>query len=423
MARRERFTVSNSFETWFFGIFVQGAIFLGFIPIIIPLIVLDISGNPETVGLIMAILGFSAISSLIWGLIASKGKVGLIQLLGLLFLVMGSFVLAFASREIALYMIGILLVGLGAAANISMSYTLIGGACLPHEEESSKIANLQMMLPTGQVAGLLIVAAMFELQPDLGSFASASFMVMGILALLGLIIVGTTNRNAVHRLTLALAKCNSGENEMPKAERMNRSSLFWTFILVVFVAMVPISIFESQLPNLMLDVWSIEPDTTSLVLAVGVALTIFAYNLIGRFQAKQGPLAVWGTGLLIRIVIYCALFVLVGIASAQGTIVPMIVYIGVLMTLVFSDVSTPIITARYATMNASSAQGIQTAALALAFAVGPLIAGFAASGLGYGSLTWIAAIFTFVAIAITVVLSRRTNNSWTGNISNSNKRR
>jgi MFS family permease len=411
MERRNRFTISNSFEPWFFGIFVQGAIFLGFIPIIIPLIILDISGKPETVGLIMAILGFSAISSLIWGIVASRGSVGFIQLLGLLFMVIGSFVLALANREIVFYMLGTLFVGLGAAANLSMSYTLISGACLPPKMESSKIANLQMMLPTGQVVGLLIVATMFELEPDLGSFASTSFMVMGILVIIGLIIVGTTNRKAVHRLNIAISKCKSREDEMPKAEKMNRSNSFWTFMLAVFVAMIPISIFESQLPNMMLDVWSIEPDTTSLVLALGVALTIFFYALIGKLQAKRGPLFVWGTGLGIRIVVYCALFVLVGITSAQGTIIPMIVYIGVLMTLVFSDVSTPIITARYATMSASSAQGIQTAALALAFAVGPLIAGFTASSLGYGSLNWIAAIFTFVAIAATVVLSRRKNNS------------
>lgn len=389
------------FEPWFLGLFVQGAIFLGFIPMLVPLMVLEIFGDPETVGLVMSLLGFSALSSLLWGWVASRGAVRKVHLAGLLQLGMGGFVLAMAHGELVLWMIGTLLIGLGSAANLAMSFTLIGGAGLPPKEESSKIASLQMMLPSGQVTGLVLVAALLFMFPNTADLETVSFSIMGAIGILGMVVVLLYGGKAVVRFSRA---SSSPREEGSKEGVSYRKKLFWTYMLAIFLSMIPISMFESQLPNIMLDVWTIEPDTTALLVAIGVALTIFAYRAVGRMQARRGPLSVWWGSMATRLIAYLCLFALTWISAVQGTIFPLIVYWGMLFSLVFSDVSTPILTARLATIPQSSAQGIQTASMALAFAFGPLLAGFAASYLGYASITWISAAVMVIAIASTSYL-------------------
>jgi predicted MFS family arabinose efflux permease len=387
----------RTFELWFVGMFVQGVIFLGFIPILVPLIVLEIFGNPETVGLFISVLGFSALSSILWGILASRWNVGSVHLLGLMQLALGGFLMAFAGERLWLWMLGALFIGLGSAANLAMSFTLIGGAGLPPDQESAKISGLQRMLPSGQMTGLILVAALLFVFPETTELETVSFSLMGAIGIMGMVVVMLFGKGAVKRFS----KASISPEERVDGKTGYRKRLFWAYMLAIFLSMVPIAMFESQLPNIMLDVWTIEPDTTALVLAIGVALTILAYSAVGRMQAVRGPLTVWWGSMATRLIAYLCLFALTLISAVQGSVFPLIVYWGMLFSLVFSDVSTPILTARLATMPQSSAQNMQTASMALAFAFSPLLAGFAASNMGYASITWISAAMMVIAIVTT----------------------
>lgn len=153
---------NSSFEWWYIAHFVFGVVYLGFVPILVPTYVIEISGSAAEAGVVMAIIGLGALLAPAIGGFADKYQAHRIaQLAGLLSLALGGVAFAIAQEDL-FFAIAAILVGVGVATVMMINPTFIVGAGFVQELESRRLTRLNQTAIVGQLTGGLLVAGLTQ---------------------------------------------------------------------------------------------------------------------------------------------------------------------------------------------------------------------------------------------------------------------
>jgi MFS family permease len=391
---------NSSFEWWYVAHFVFGVIYLGFVPILVPTYVIEISGSAAEAGVVMAIIGLGALLAPVIGGFADKYRAHRIaQLAGLLALALGGVAFAVA-REDLFFAIAAILVGVGVATVMMINPTFIVGAGFSQDMESRRLTRLNQTAIVGQLTGGLLVAGLTQA----GFSFPARFMVMAAIALIGLVITAMTNKEAAARLATAGPSASEEGTATPDLKTILVSA-FGLFLLAMMINGLAQGALESQYPNYMQKVFTISPALSASALSVTAIVNLLLIGAAGKWMARSGPTPVFFASLVIRL---AAAIVLIALAIIGGVpaFLPLGMYVLLLVGIAWVDLAGPALAGRLSVATMGTTQGFLMGSLAIGTALGSLTGGLAAESIGFQSLPWITAggvalalLFGYMAIS------------------------
>lgn len=396
------------------------------IPILLPLMMHEISHRLSTVAYVMGAYDLGLLTSPIWGILAEK-----FQLYEKLFFT--SFVLvglgtgsmpwlrsAFGWLPVAL------VIGSGSSGAATLASLLIVNFS-PRTEWEPKIGMLQSFNGTGQVVGLFLAGIFSKGEFALGLSIASILMVPALLfGGWGLPINGRlqiAERRASERWRLdvrALAvfpRLNfpSGityhlQNLNRRGFRQAKSALgtpFGRFIFSWFLLGLGVSGFFTYFPIMLSSAYKLGPHWVSLSYAAAASAGIVLYVLAGRWAVRVGSGQIYKWALVLRFTGFlCLLLGLVFNGSAQ-VFAGSAGFVLVVLAWPLLSVSGTELAARLSPFSQGAAIGIFNAAFALATVIGTFSSGPLVRYIGYQAINEIA----LVAIALSILLGAGFKNS------------
>lgn len=395
---RAREVAAKAFEPWMLTMFAMGAAYSAFVSLLIPPFVTEVTGNASSAGVVMAIIALGAILGPPLGTFADKHSAHRFVLVAGVFGMALSFAMyALSAEDGALYALDALLMGVSVAAVSAAGPVFIVGAGLPQDIEAKQMTTFQLMMPAGQLAGgmLLAVAASW-------SFDARFWLGAGFIGLLGVISLLTTSEpNA--RLQAAIADRREAVGEAQKTTlRQVFLSTFGLLWLVLVLTSITTNGVNSQVANILPNVYGIDERTTSALISAAGLLNIVLFFPAGRWMGRRGPFPVLVAGVAARTVGALGMAV-VGLALDNAVILGAAFMQLLYQGNPFVRLGQPTNAARFATFPQGAVQGWVIASSAVGSFIGAALGGFLADSIGFNSINWMAAIAGGLALLLIVV--------------------
>jgi len=181
--------------------FALGISYSAFVSLLIPPFVTEAGGDASTAGIVMAIIALGALGGPPIGSFADRYSAHRIVMVGGIAGMALSFVAyALSADSSALYALDAILMGISVAAVSATAPVFIVGARLDQKTEAKQMTTLQLMMPTGQLVGGLILAGITG-----WSFSNRFWLGAGIVAV-SFVVVWLTTANVSRRLKHAVAQ-------------------------------------------------------------------------------------------------------------------------------------------------------------------------------------------------------------------------
>ncbi|HEY6425415.1 MAG TPA: hypothetical protein VIY28_19665 [Pseudonocardiaceae bacterium] len=268
------------FERWASSNLALGLAFNSFLPVLLPSYVLSAGGSTTDVAVAMAMAGLCAlIGPSISALAVRYGAYRLPQVLGVLGMAVGLMVLALSAGESVLIVLGIAVMGIGAAAVTVSAPACSMGTDQPMNVQARRLASLQLNLDLGKIAGGLILGGMASAKLALNTQFWVGALVIGVL---GLLVWGTSRS--------ATAQIRPLERDLAAVEP-SRTVPLKTLLLSLFG--VPL------LAQLLGSATMMEAQISTMLTMSGL-VGVGLHFLAGRWMPKSGPGVVWATGNALR---------------------------------------------------------------------------------------------------------------------------
>ncbi|MEM0967077.1 MAG: MFS transporter [Verrucomicrobiota bacterium] len=403
-------------DPWFWGYLFQGAVILGMMPILIPILVAR-NGSPSAVGLVVGAFYFGQVFSPLVGKIADKTQwfAGFF-LGGFVLIAAGSagFVFVDSTR---LWVMCALLLGIGAGMTNTTAFSYIV-EFRPHDEWDRHLGWLQTFYGTGQAMGLLL-AALLQSFTAFGMVLCAILMIPGLLlARVGLPAVGkgknkgeVRREQKVHHRKPTMGPAISPACVVRHYEHFSLdgffgglSKLFSKYVLWItswFFLMIGFWMIMNFLPLMMKSNYGITAAQSSLCYGIAATIGIFLYAPSGSWSEKIGSSRVVLVGAIGLIISNVSLVLLIPAPSVlQMILVPL--SFGIL-PIAWSPliVGGSALAGELAEFSQGAAMGIFNAAMAVASVGAAVVGGFIAQEYSYGMVTTVASV---AAVAGTVLL-------------------
>jgi DHA1 family tetracycline resistance protein-like MFS transporter len=286
-----------------------------------------------------------------------------------------------------------LLQGVGAAGAATMANAYILEAH-PEDEWEERIGWLQTFYGAGQVAGLLLTAALMQTYVYVGLFIAAGLT--GLAAVTGWVTTRTPASPVTPKPPLRQPP-KSGEWPTGSPQHLfhhfTADSLRWarqgvcaptTLLLGSWLlAFIGSGVFFSHLPVLMPQVFAVSPWLVSSASALAHALGLLLYVPTGQLSERYGPLKVLTYGLSVRLLAFAVLFSLSGVPFAGRSWVAVACLIAVVLSWSLLSVSGTALMARLSAGSEGKGIGLFNAASALAGVSGAALGGWVAEHWGY----------------------------------------
>ncbi|WP_163934877.1 MFS transporter [Paraferrimonas sp. SM1919] len=372
-------------EPWFAAHFAYGIVQMVFIPILVPTYILAMTDSASLVGIVMGILGFSGLSAPILGGLADKFKAHrLVQLIGVAAYGLAALVFSMSGDVVAMHIAGAVLLGVGSASLLMMNPAFVVAGGYSQEEEAVKLTRLNQLAIVGALVGGVLLGAVM----DAGWSYEACFYLMAAICAVSVVITGLTNKEAADRVANAGEQASEEAGEQEQAGGMAQLifSRFGVFLAAVFFVTIGQGVITGQFPNYMKEVFDIEPSMSSTALSVSAAASLVILTLAGNWMAKLGPNPVFIGALVASAASMIALVLVAAGGPAILAYIPLGLYVIYLQGVAVCDMSQPSIADKQSSAGAGLTQGLLMFAIAIAYAVGNVVGGFAAESFGFGSL-------------------------------------
>ena len=386
------------YEVWMLAHAAVGFVGVGGMMFLIPAYVLDQGGTPADAGAVMALAGALALVAPVIGGFADRfGVHRQVQLLSLALLAASAAAFAFAEQEL-LWLVAATLLGLGMAGLTVVNATFVVGAGFDDRTQARKLSLLQLSLPSGQVLGLAVVAAL--------SAASVGFrgrfLVLAGASLVFLIVVAAVNRAPAGRI-----RSTADTDPSPDGRSKGRATLrtivmsqFGVTLVIITLIMMSAQAIESQYPNYMQSVFSIDQDLSAAALSLIVLVSIPIYLLAGRWTARSGPRVPLLVSAAARAAAGAGLLLLPPDASIAALLV-----FGVIMVVYpLFELNAATLAALTSPIGPGGGQGGNAFAQAGASVLGAFIGGWAAEALGFASLGLIVGLLAGVGFVLALFI-------------------
>ncbi|MGI9586477.1 MAG: MFS transporter, partial [Acidimicrobiia bacterium] len=348
-------TKPKAFEWWMLSNFAVGVGYSAFVSLLIPPFVKDITGDASAAGVVMAIIALGALLGPVLGSFADKYSAHrLVLLVGVGMMALGFIMLALSSENRELLALDAIAMGVGIAAVSAVGPVFIVGARLDQEVEASQLTTFSLMMPAGQFAGGMLLAAVTS-----WSFTQRFWLGAGIMAL-SLVVLTVASKVPSRRLKAALAAGQSDRAASKKAQKASLKqvfvSMFGVYILVLTLSSVASNGVNSQIANIMPNVYGMSEQMTSTMIAVAGLLNIILFFPAGRWMARKGGFAPFSAGILARFAAGLGMAV-VGLALDNGILLGAAFMQLMYNAAPFVRLAQPNLAVRYASFPAGAALG------------------------------------------------------------------
>lgn len=378
----------KAFEWWMLSMFALGISYSAFVSLLIPPFVTETGGDASTAGIVMAIIALGALGGPPIGAFADRYSAHRIVMVGGIAGMAVSFVAyAFSADNSALYALDAILMGVSVAAVSATAPVFIVGARLDQATEAKQMTTLQLMMPTGQLVGGLILAGVTT-----WSFANRFWLGAGIVAVAFVVVLFTTG-DVSQRLKLAMAQDPTddpgGERRKIRLKQVLLSTFGIYFAVLVFTSVANNGV-NAQIANIMPNVYGIDAKTTSALISLAGLLNIVLYFPAGRWMARKGPFPPFMAGVTGRMIAGIGMGA-VGLMTDNKALLGAAFMQLMYQTAPFVRLAQPGLAVRFATFSAGQASGWVIAGSAIGSFVGSLLGGYLADAFGYNAVNWMAA--------------------------------
>lgn len=408
-------------EPWYLSYALLAVAVGGLAPILTPLAVAS-AGSAAHVGVVMAAIGFGQLTAAIWGTLVDRLRCHRALYAG------GTLVVALAmaaiphTRSGPLWIALALLLGVGAAAALTVANLLIVEAH-PRDEWDSRIGWLQTFYSAGSVAGLVVAGELSHLPHHLALLNGAGLTVVG--SVLGWLTTRTPARPAaparpplpdprrpaahlahLHLSPEAFAHYVSGRT-LGRLGVLLRSPLALFMAIWFIVGAGPACVYALY-PLLMREVYSVTPAIASFVLAASTAASMFLYTPASKLVHHVGSTVVLQMGLAVRLAGLLAMIALALLPVPGREALALAAFVIVQGSWPLISVSgTLLVSALAPASDQGEAMGLFNTNSGLGGMAGAAFGGWVASTAGYNATSIVGAISLVIGLPLTLLLRPR----------------
>ena len=381
----------RTFEWWMLSNFAIGAGYSAFISLLIPPFVKEASGgDASAAGVVMAVIALGAVLGPALGTFADKySSHRLVMVLGVAGMALAFVMIAVSSENTELFAIDAIVMGVSIAAVSAVAPVFIVGARLSQAVEAKQLTTFSLMMPTGQLVGGILLAAVTS-----WTFTQRFYLGAGVMAA-AFVIVWFTSAGPDRRLQAAIAAGESSDEAVKKARKASLKqvffSLFGVYILVLTLSSVASNGVNSQIANILPNVYGMDEQTTSAMIGLAGLLNIVLFFPAGRWMARSGGFSPFTAGIVARFVAGVGMAV-AGLATGNNLLLGAAFMQFMYNAAPFVRLAQPSLAVRYAKFPAGAATGWVIAASATGAFLGSLIGGFLADQFGFNAVNWMAAV-------------------------------
>ncbi len=388
----------KTFEWWMMSNFAMGAGYSAFISLLIPPFVKEVSGDASAAGVVMAIIALGALLGPAIGSFADKYSAHrLLLVLGVAGMALAFIMLALSSDQSQLFALDAIVMGVGVAAVSAVGPVFIVGARLSQEIEAKQLTTYSLMMPAGQLVGGLLLAAVTSWTFTQRFWLGAA--VMGA----ALVVVWLTSAAPNRRLQAAIAAVGRNSEAVKEVRKASLKqvflSMFGVYLAVLVLSSVASNGVNSQIANIMPNVYGMDEKTTSAMIGLAGLLNIVLFFPAGRWMGRSGGFSPFVAGTVARLVAGLGMAV-VGAISDNNVLLGAAFMQVMYNTAPFVRLVQSSLAVRYASFPAGAASGWVIAASAMGSFLGSLIGGFLADQFGFNSVNWMAAVSAGLSVVV-----------------------
>ena len=401
------------FEWWMTSNFAMGASFSAFMALLIPPYVTEVTSDAAAAGAVMAVISLAAVLGPVLGTFADRhGAHRIVMTLGVFGMALGFAAFALASEDFKFFAIDSLILGVSAAAVAAVGPVFVVGAGLSRALEAKRMTWYSLAMPAGQVAGGALVGA----AAAAGWSFSDRFWIASVFCVAAGAVTWMTSKGAEERLHAVMyaeaeadaeaeAEADAGP-DAPSKPTVSLKAVMWSsfglFLVVTTLTSVANNGINSQISNIMPNVYGVsEAETSTLISAAGV-LNIVLFVVAGKMMASRGKVPTYSLGVIMRLVGALGM-ALVGLMTDAPALLGIAFMQILYQANPFARLAQPGVAVRFATFPAGIANGWLIAGSALGGFIGSLLGGVLADRYGFNAVSWMGAVGAGLSVVVLVM--------------------
>ena len=316
---------------------------------------------------------------------------------------------AIASESSSFFAIDAIVLGVSVAAVSAVGPVFIVGAELPKELEAKRMTGYSLAMPAGQV----VAGALIGWAATAGwSYADRFWLAAAFLGVLGVVTWFAAAEPERRLHAVMYAESEDGDEEIVAGDETEATakvplkkilwSTFGLFLLVGTLSSVANNGINSQISNIMPNVYGMSEADTSTLIAVAGLLNIVLFFPAGKLMAKRGGLAVYSLGIIMRLVGALGM-ALVGLLADNAVLLAVAFMQILYQANPFARLSQPGVAVRFATFPPGMANGWIIAGSALGGFAGAALGGVLADRYGFNALNWMGAAAAALSVLVLVL--------------------
>lgn len=403
-------STSGMLQWWMAANFAAGAGFSAFMALLIPPYVTEVTSDAAAAGVVMAVISLAAVLGPVLGTLADRHAAHrLVVTLGVLGMAVGFAAFAIASESSSFFAIDAIVLGVSVAAVSAVGPVFIVGAELPKELEAKRMTGYSLAMPAGQV----VAGALIGWAATAGwSYADRFWLAAAFLGVLGVVTWFAAAEPERRLHAVMYAESEDGDEEIVAGDETEATakvplkkilwSTFGLFLLVGTLSSVANNGINSQISNIMPNVYGMSEADTSTLIAVAGLLNIVLFFPAGKLMAKRGGLAVYSLGIIMRLVGALGM-ALVGLLADNAVLLAVAFMQILYQANPFARLSQPGVAVRFATFPPGMANGWIIAGSALGGFAGAALGGVLADRYGFNALNWMGAAAAALSVLVLVL--------------------
>ena len=396
----------SALQPWMVANVAMGAGFSAFIALLIPPYVTEVTSDASAAGVVMAVISLAAILGPVLGTFADRHAAHrLVMSGGVLGLAIGFAAFAFASKSAEFFAIDAIILGVSVAAVSAVGPVFIVGLGLSQDVEARRMTGYSLAMPAGQVVGGFLIGAAATAG---WSYSARFWLASGCCLLLAIAtwFTSKTPEEELHRVMYAADDDGTSHEQSTRAGkvplRQILGSVFGLFLLISVLTSIANNGINSQISNIMPNVYGISEAETSTLISIAGALNMVLFIPAGRLMAKRGTLPTYSLGVIMRLVGALGMAV-VGMISGAPALIAVAFMQLLYQANPFARLAQPGTAVRFATFPAGMANGWLIAGSALGGFGGALLGGVLADAYGFNAVNWMGAAAAAGSIALLVL--------------------
>lgn len=374
-------------------------------------------GTPTDVGLVMGALNLGGLAGPLAGTLVDRvGAHRLLMATAGAILAIGTGIIGHFGSTLA-WMALAFLMGAGTAVAATVANLLVVEQH-PRDQWPSRVSSLQGSYGLGQVAGLLVAAALGSARLALGLRVAAGVSAAG--SIVSAVTIRTSSRQPVPHVPAMhpTRHCGFPATSLPAPAhpalmeglawlRDAWRSRFGSYLVAWFLSYAGVAGVFSLYPVLMDRAFAVPLWRSSAVFAAAAALGLLLYSPAGRWSERMGAGRVLDWGLRLRLAAALALWLLALTPLPGAGWLALLAFAVMVLAWSLLSVSATVMTAELARIGEGPAMGLFNAATALGAVAGSVAAGLAAGRWGYASVPALAAMGIGLGLALREDSERR----------------